>query len=390
VISLEPELTRIRELTRQQRHAEALTAAAALDVGASREVLYLVAANQRCLGRIHEALATLERLEQQHPRFSRLYQERGHCYLALREAPRAIAAFQEAVSLNTALPTSWTLLERLYRMLGDTRNADTAAEHVATLRLLPTEVVQAGTLFCDGDLAAAENTLRGCDHVEALRLLARIKHQHQLLGEAERLLEVALTRDPGYRAARLDYIRVLIDRQKYLRAREVTEGLFPEDAECLSLRGTACAGLGDHEAALALHRDPLTRAHSLRALGRYQEAIEAYHGATNAPEAWWGLANLKTYRFSDQEIERMRAADEDHHLCFALGKAFEDRSDFAQSWHYYERGNALKRAQTLYRPEFTETNTAQQIAACTAELFATRAGFGSPAPDPIFIVGLPR
>ena len=381
----------LRDLTRQQRHAEALTAAAALDVGDSREVLYLVAANQRCLNRIREALATLERLGQQHPRFSRLYQERGHCYLALRDAPRAIATFQQAVSLNPALLTSWTLLERLYRMVGDTASATAAAEHVSTLRQLPTEVVQAGSLFSDGDLAAADNMLSGCDHVEALRLLARIKQRHQVQGEAERLLEEVLQRDPGYRAARLDYIRVLIDRQKYLRAREETEGLLPEDAELLSLRATACAGLGDHESALMLYRDPLPRAHSLRALGRHQEAIDSYHAATNAPgEAYWGLANLKTYRFSDQDIERMRAAEADPHLCFALGKAFEDRRDFAQSWHYYERGNALKRAQTLYRPEFTETNTAQQIATCTAELFATHAGVGSPAPDPIFIVGLPR
>ena len=121
---------RIREFSKGGRHAEALAAAEALAVAApeNRDVLYLIAANQRCLNRIHEALETLQRLEQQHPRFSLLYQERGYCYMTLRDAPRAIDAFLRGVNLNPALATSWSMLERLYRMTGDARNAAAAAE----------------------------------------------------------------------------------------------------------------------------------------------------------------------------------------------------------------------------------------------------------------------
>ena len=79
-----------------------------------------------------------------------------------------------------------------------------------------------------------------------------------------------------------------------------------------------------------------------------------------------------------------------YHLCFALGKAFEDRNEFAESWQFYERGNALKRAESHYRPEIMETNTRQQMEVCTAQFFAARAGVGVQDPDPIFIVGLPR
>jgi hypothetical protein len=115
-------------------------------------------------------------------------------------------------------------------------------------------------------------------------------------------------------------------------------------------------------------------------------------------DAYWSLANLKTYRFGDEEIERMRSLEtapktepQDRiHVCFALGKAFEDRGQAALSWHYYERGNALKRAQSRYRPEIIETNTAQQIRICTRDFFARRAGWGDQSPDPIFILGLPR
>jgi hypothetical protein len=137
-------------------------------------------------------------------------------------------------------------------------------------------------------------------------------------------------------------------------------------------------------------------------MGKQQESIDAYHAAAAARpsfgDAYWSLANLKTYRFTDPEIARMRAEEsaaglgavDRYHLCFALGKALEDREQYEASWRYYERGNALKRAESRYRPEILETNTRKQIEVCTTEFFAQRAGFGAAAADPIFILGLPR
>src|SRR5580693_10596526 len=230
---VELEVGHIRELSKASRHAEALAAAEVLAAAdpENRDPLYLIAANQRCLNRIQEALGTLQRLEQQHPRFSLLYQERGYCYVTLRDAPRAIDAFLRGVDINPALTASWSMLERLYRMTGDLTSAVVAAERVAALKRLPPEVVQAGSLFSDGGLSAAEDILQAYllksgDDVEALRLLARIKHQHEVLDEAELLIEAALKLAPNYLAARLDYARVLIDRQKYLRAREEIEALL--------------------------------------------------------------------------------------------------------------------------------------------------------------------
>src|SRR5271157_1102302 len=112
---LELEVSRIRELSKCKRYYEALAASELLAAAAppNRDVLYLIAANQRCLNRVDEALATLQRLEQQHPRFSLLYQERGYCYITLRDAPRAIEAFLRAVDINPALAASWSMLERL-------------------------------------------------------------------------------------------------------------------------------------------------------------------------------------------------------------------------------------------------------------------------------------
>jgi len=323
--------------------------------------------------------------------------------------------------INPALEKTWSMLERLFRMTGDARNAAAAAEHISSLKNLQPEVVRAGSLFSDGDLSAAENILRAylrisSDDVEALRLLARIQHQRAVLGEAESLLEAALEVKPNYVAARLDYVRVLIDRQKYLRAREETDTLLrlePGNRDYLCLYAAACVGLGEHESAIARYRELLAASpasadlhvslgHSLKAVGRKKEATESYQMAAAARpsfgDAWWSLANLKTYSFSQNEIVQMRAEEaapgtdpvDRYHLCFALGKALEDRNEFAESWQFYERGNALKRAESRYHPDITETNTLKQVEVCTAQFFGARVGVGEPNFDPIFIVGLPR
>jgi tetratricopeptide (TPR) repeat protein len=422
-LSIELDVSRIRELSESGRHGEALVAAEALAVAAppNRDLLYLVAVNQRCLNRIYDALETLQRLEQLQPRFSLLYQERGFCYTTLRDAPRAIEAFLRGVDINPALAKSWNMLERLFRMTGDARNAAAAAERLSSLKDLPPEVVRAGSLFSDRDLSAAENILRAylrttSDDVEALRLLGRIQHQRDILDEAESLLEAALDVKPDYVAARLDYVRVLIDRQKYLRAREETDALLklePGSKDYLSLYAAACVGLGEYERAIAVYRELLVASpasadlhvslgHALKTVGRKKEATESYEMATavrpSFGDAWWSLANLKTYRFSQNEIAQMRAKEaapgadpvDRYHLCFALGKALGDRNEFAESWQFYERGNALKRAESHYDPYITETHTRKQVEVCTAQFFAARVGVGVQNRDPIFIVGLPR
>jgi tetratricopeptide (TPR) repeat protein len=420
---VELEVRRVRALLKNRQFAQSLWAAEALAVKVpeNRDVLYLIAMSQRYLNTLPEALATLERLEQHHPAFSRLYQERGHCYVAMRDAPRAIDAFLRGVNINPALPASWSMLERLYRMTGQTENAGMAAAHVATLKRLPPEVVHATGLFSDGDLTSAENIVRAYllkhgNHVEAMRLLARIGFKRDVLDDAELLLEAVLDLAPDYRAARHDYALVLLERHKYLPAREELETLLqldPGNKQYLTLYANACVGLGEHEKALPLYREllidapraadlHLSVAHCLKTLGRQEEAIEAYRASAAARadfgDAYWSLANLKTYRFTDDEIARMRSEEaapatqlvDRYHLCFALGKAFEDRGEYQESFHHYERGNALKKSESRYRPEPIERNTRLQIEVCTREFFKSREGVGSKSPAPIFILGLPR
>jgi tetratricopeptide (TPR) repeat protein len=278
--------------------------------------------------------------------------------------------------------------------------------------------VQAASLFSEGDFGTAETLLRAHllkdgNDVEALRLLARIERQRDALDEAERLIESVLTLAPDYHAARLDYAEILIGRQKYLQARKVLDALLqlePGNLDYRSLHATVCAGIGDHESAIVVYQKLLTEhglphlhlllGHSLKALGAQSEAIESYRAALhvrpNFGDAYWSIANLKTYRFSDLEIVRMQDAlitcdaIDRLHLHFALGDALERCGRYEESWAHYAYGNALKRAASRYRPEFSETNTQRQIEVCTRQFFAERANIGAPDSGPIFIVGLPR
>ena len=371
--------------------------------------------------RIPEALRLLDRLEQSHPRFSRQHEERGLCHVARKDAPAAINALLCAVNINPALPMSWRMLEGVYRIARDEANAATAAAHVAMLKALPPEVLTATALFSDGDLGPAEQIIRTFllkygDHLEAMRLLARIGMARDVLDDAELLLAAVVAMEPDHHAARLDYAQTLVRRHKYLEAREQVLRLIaldPANLDYRSVAATVAVGLGEQDAAITIYHGMLRDAqgtpdiqlwlgHALKTVGRLPEAVDAYRAAaatrSDFGDAWWSLANLKFYGFSDDELERMHVAeaapatlpDDRVHLRFALGKALEDRGEVEQSWGFYASGNALKRAESRYRPEVIETNTARQIEVCTREFFGRRAGWGAPDRDPIFILGLPR
>jgi tetratricopeptide (TPR) repeat protein len=250
-----------------------------------------------------------------------------------------------------------------------------------------------------------------------MRLLARIGMARKVFDDAELLLSAVLALAPDYTLARAEYAEVLIELHKYPEARRELDRLLNDDPKNrLYYRGLYAAtvvGLGEHERAVRLYRelleqapaDPdlhLSVAHALKTLGRRDEAIAAYRRAAacrpDFGDAYWSLANLKTYRFTDDELAQLRSlqaepavgAVDRYHLLFALGKALEDRGAYEESFHCYERGNALKRMESRYRPEIIENNTRQQMEVCTRDFFAARRGWGAPVRDPKFIVGLPR
>lgn len=395
------------------------------DGSGDRAALLRQARDLRASRCVPEALAALARLQALHPRFSLLYQERGRCHVLLGDAPAAIDALREAVRLNPTLPASWDMLEQLYGMLGDTAQATASARQLAVLKALPAEVVVANSLYVDGDMVPAEEVLRDylsrdVDSPGAVRLLARIRMERDAPAEAETLLASVLERVPDFHAARLDYAMALLQQQKHVQARVEAERLLrhdPDNRDYLKQYGAACVGLGDHEPVIDLYERLLTsgapstrevadlrlwRANALKITGRREAAVADYRASLAARQdngvAWFSLANLKTYRFSEEEIARMVGAearpdvqDMDRiYLCFALGAALEDRGDHEGSWRFYERGNALRRPASRYRPDVAEACALRLKQVFTADFFAERAGYGVDDPAPIFILGLPR
>lgn len=390
-----------------------------------REALLREARTLREQRRVTEALTSLERLREDHPRFSRLHQERAQCLIALGEGPAAIAALREAVALNPTLPACWDMLEQLHRLRGEEGDASVAARNLAVLKQLPPAIVAAQSLLADGDLEPAEEILRAHlqtagESVGALRLLARIRLEGGAADEAEVLLAAILERAPDYREARFDYAMALLQGQKHRAARQQAERLLkdaPDARDVLKLYGAACLGLGDFEPVIDLYARLLAgpcesaeevadlrlwRANALKAMGRGVEAVADYRAALSAcPDhgvAWFSLANLKTHAFDDNDITRMRAAearpglqDMDRvYLRFALGKALEDQADYAASWGFYARGNALRRTSSRYRTDVAERFAERLKQTMTAEAFAKRAGWGTDSSAPIFVLGLPR
>ena len=176
---------------------------------------------------------------------------------------------------------------------------------------------------------------------------------------------------------------------------------------------SALTGLGEVDQAIALFQQSLSRVvnkpgvhvmlgHALKARGELDDAIRSYRSAfeqkPDYSDAYWSLANTKTYRFSDAELERMRglesgasvSEDDRIHLSFALGKALEDRGEYEESFAAYQRGNQARSARNGYDPARTSAVVERQIETCTASLFDERGGQGCGKPDPIFVVGLPR
>jgi len=421
---IELEVLRLRGLVEKRQFAQCVDGANALlvEVPENRDVLYLLAVSQRYLGRIADALRTLEHFETLHPDYGRLFQERGHCLRAVGEPRAAITAYQQAVGLNQTLSASWKALATLYTALGDEPSSRLAAANAAKLATLPAAVVSATNILSEGDIYGAEDLIRRylLDHptdIEGMRLLARIGVQLEVLDDAEFLLESVLVAQPDYHAARFEYATVLALRHKFPEALAEAGKLLALDPQHRGYRTTqanAWAGLGRHEEALQVYRDLLLGAptdaselhlsigHALKTMGQQGEAIEAYRLAAAARpdfgDAYWSLANLKTYRFTADEIARMRegadarptALIDRYHLNFALGKALEDAGDYAESFVFYERGNSLKRKESRYKIEEFEQSALRQEEVCTAALFAARRGSGCQRNDPIFIVGLPR
>ena len=385
------------------------------------DALYIKAVCERYLGRNDRALASVDQLKSLSPDFGRAHQEEGHIFKAMGDFEGAMAAYRRACQCNPVLQASWKAQAEILEGWGHRDIAKEMRGQEQRIASLPKSLVAISHLLYEGKLVKAETACRhflqkNPHHVEAMRLLADIGSRLGILGDADFLLESALEFEPDNIQVRIDYIQTLRKRQKFAEALKQSELLYRRDVEnpiFQSIYAIESMQTGEYEQALELFEkvlqrlpeDPVTltsKGHALKTFGRHEEAVLSYQKAIASDpghgDAYYGLANLKTYRFSDDELRLMESQEQANrlsyqnliHICFALGKAYEDRKDYDTSFGHYERGNELKRVQSRYDADQMTAELNSQITACTPDLFAKQSGKGCDAPDPIFILGLPR
>jgi tetratricopeptide (TPR) repeat protein len=282
-------------------------------------------------------------------------------------------------------------------------------------------LVRAAQALLDNDLAAAERILRPHLHadpfdVAAIRMLAEVAGRIGRYADAEKLLRRALELAPGFTAARANLATALYRQNRPAEALGALATLLdqePDNAGGQNLKAAALSRVGAYEEAVGLYADVLARhpdqpkvwmsyGHVLKTVGRTADGIAAYRRALAlAPtlgEVWWSLANLKTVKPGPEDVAAMAAAletpglpaQDQLHLHFALGKALEDAGDAEASFAHYVEGNRIRDGQIGYDPDETSRHVARAEALFTPAFFAARAGQGCPAPDPIFVLGMPR
>ncbi len=383
--------------------------------------LLLLAASRRRCGETADALSILRPLCAEQPRWAAAHRELGEALAAAGEAEAGVEALRRAVALQPDSPAAWLALADRLAAARNVAEADAAYARYIKAATRDPHLQQAAASLCNNRLAQAEALLRARlarypTDVAALRMLAEVQARLLRYRDARLLLERVLGLAPGFDAARHNYATVLKREGRSAEALAQCAQLLakePDDPGYRSLHAAVSANLGNYADAIASYESVLERhprqpklwmsyGHALKTTGRVPEGIAAYRRALSMEptlgEGYWSLANLKTFRFGEAEVLAMRQAlgrtdlaEEDRlHFEFALGKALEDAGRYEDSFAHYAAGNALRRRMHGYDAQENSRFVRHSQRLFTREFFAERAGAGAPAPDPIFIVGLPR
>ena len=336
--------------------------------------------------------------------------------------PRRAAAQSRALAF--AAPgnaEALRLLGAALRRLGESEAANDAELSAIAASVSDPELLRAGKALVTNDLPGAESILRPLLHrrpadVAAIRMMAELAARVGRPRDAEHLLRRALELAPGWVVARANLATVLHRQNRWTEALEEL-GRIEAQAEdgdpSRGLKAAVLGRLGAHREAIGLYRRLLERhprqhkiwmslGHLLKTVGETDEAIAAYRRAIEirpeCGEAWWSLANMKTVPLSNEDIAAMRSAldadggnDEDRlHMHFALGKALEDLGEHPDAFAHYEEANRIRSKQLRFDPDRVTEQVDRSIRLFTPEFLAKRSGQGCDAPDPIFILGMPR
>ncbi len=383
--------------------------------------LMFFAVSQTRLGHLEVAVENLTALCTLQPKWPAAHYELGLALSKSGFGDKAVIALKNALALQRELPKVWLALADVYSAMGENILADTAYTKQLQYSSRNPELMKAAKQLVDNEVALAERTLKTYLHehptdVSAIRMLAEVAARLGRDVDAENLLARCLELSPSFNFARQNYSYVLNRNNKFEQVLEQSEILLKADPKNLSymnLKAVALSKIGDYSNAIKLYENVLANnpgyakiwhsfGHTLKTAGFTERAISAYRQSIQLEpaygEAYWSLANLKTVKFSAEDVAEMSDQlsssdlndEQRFHFDFALGKALEDQKQYAESFQHYLNGNVLRSTAIGYSAERNSKKVAVSKKLFTKQFFEQRKDFGIASSEPIFILGMPR
>ena len=383
--------------------------------------LYLSAVSSRYLKNFDDSKKFIERLLTNAPDMGRAYQELGHLSRDAGDEENAIRYYRQACELNPALPASWKALYSYFKKNDNKPAADHAYMQMNTLETMPNTLLFISQILNEGKLGIAEEKCReflkqNPTNTYAMSLLSDIADRLGYFDDAEFLLESAVKFDPDDGELRMKYAMILRKKQKFAKTMEQVNILcdqFPENLSYQAQKASEIMQNGDHKGAIdlfdeILHKNPYnfsiltSKGHAQKTLGETGRAIKSYQTAYQVKqdhgEAFFSLANLKTYAFSEYELnimrEQLKRVDltlrDKAYFHFALAQGCEAIGEYDEAFFHLDSGNKIKNKQSKYSIERMDKELQAQIDICDESFFESHGNGGYETEDPIFILGLPR
>ena len=383
--------------------------------------LYLAAVSSRYLKNYDDSKKYIESLLTNAPDMGRAYQELGHLNRDSGNEEDSIKHYRQACELNPALPSSWKALYSYFKKNENKPAADHAYMQMNTLETMPNTLLFISQILNEGKLGIAEEKCREFlkqypTNTYAMSLLSDIADRLGYFDDAEFLLESAVKLSPSDGELRMKYAMILRKKQKFAKTMEQVNILcekFPENLSYQAQKASEIMQNGDHKAAIDLFDDILkknpynfsiltSKGHAQKTLGESDRAINSYQTAYQVKqdhgEAFFSLANLKTYEFSKNELNIMReqlqrvdlTMRDKAYFHFALAQGCEAVGEYDEAFFHLDSGNKIKNKQSKYSIERMDKELQAQIDVCDELFFEKHGQGGHETKDPIFILGLPR
>jgi len=371
--------------------------------------------------KVAAGIELLERALAAAPDFAEARVDLARAYRRNGSADRAREQVRRVLQAQPHHHRAWLAYGDALVELGKYEEARVAFERARLTEPQRARIEEATSALVAGDRKRSETIFRDIlrsdqSHVAALCGLAAVSLAADVPVDAERLLRHALRQSAHLPLAwrGLGPALVALGRlQEADAAARHAANIEPDNPQTWLTIAAVATRLIQPEAALEAYeraarltppeaRLQLSMGHVLKTLGRRAQSESAYKAALaidpGLAPAWWSLADLKNYTFSDEDIAALRSLlggdkrdrANEAQLHFALGKALEQRRQYDAAFAHYAQGNALRHSDAPFDIVDFERRSERIRAFFDAAFFEKYCGAGNRDDAPIFIVGLPR